>query len=158
MKNKFKNLFIFFFVNFMLTLNVNSNEIFNFDVTTVEILDNGNKFKGYNRGTISTNDGIKIDADTFVYEKSTNYLNAKGNVVIKDNIKNYIIYADEISYFKDNEIISSNGNSKIINNNQEIIADNIEYNKLLNIINAKGKVEIKDIKKLYSFRRRHFVF
>ena len=127
MKNKFKNLFIFLLVNFMLTLNVNSNEIFNFDVTTVEILDNGNKFKGYNRGTISTNDGIKIDADTFVYEKSTNYLNAKGNVVIKDNIKNYIIYADEISYFKDNEIISSNGNSKIINNNQEIIADNIEH-------------------------------
>ena len=149
MKNKFKNLLIFLLVNFMLTLNVNSNEIFNFDVTTVEILDNGNKFKGYNRGTISTNDGIKIDADTFVYEKSTNYLNAKGNVVIKDNIKNYIIYADEISYFKDNEIISSNGNSKIINNNQEIIADNIEYNKLLNIINAKGKVEIKDIKKNY---------
>ena len=150
MKNKFKNLFIFLLVNFMLILNVNSNEIFNFDVTTVEILDNGNKFKGSNRGTISTNDGIKIDADTFVYEKSTNYLNAKGNVVIKDNIKNYIIYADEISYFKDNEIISTNGNSKIINNNnQEIIANNIEYNKLLNIINAKGKVEIKDIKKNY---------
>ena len=152
MKNKFKNLFIFLVVNLMLTVNVNSNEIFNFDITTIEILDNGNKFKGYDRGTISTNDGIKIDADTFTYEKAKNYLNAKGNVIIKDNIKNYIIYADEISYFKDNEIITTNGNSKIINknNNQEIIANKIKYNKLLNTINAKGKVKIKDTQKNYN--------
>ncbi len=150
MKNKFKNLFIIFIVNLLLTINVNANEIFDFDVTTIEILDNGNKFKGYDRGVISTNDGIIIDADTFLYEKSSNFLNAKGKVVIKDNFRNYILYADEISYFKDKEIIFTKGNSKIINNNgQEIIADTIEYNKLLNTIDAKGSVKIKDIQKDY---------
>ncbi len=151
MKNKFKNLFLVLIFNLILTMNVNSNEVFNFDVTTIEILENGNKFKGYDRGTISTRDGIKIDADTFLYEKSSNYLNAKGNVVIKDDVKNYIIYADEISYFKNEEVISTNGNSKVINNNnnQVIVANKIKYNKLLNTINAEGNVELKDIQKDY---------
>ena len=54
-------------------------------------------------------------------------------------------------------LFSTNGNSKIINNNnQEIIANNIEYNKLLNVINAKGKVEIKDIKKIIFFSQKIF--
>ena len=151
MKNKFNYLFVILFVNLLLTFNVYSDEIFNFNVTTIEILDNGNKFKGYDRGIISTKDGITIDADTFEYEKSSNYLNAKGAVIIKDAIRNYIIYADEISYFKDKEVISTNGNSKIVNDeNQEILADKIEYNKLLNIINANGNVEIKDTEKDYA--------
>ena len=81
MKNKFKNLFIIFIVNLLLTINVNANEIFDFDVTTIEILDNGNKFKGYDRGVISTNDGIIIDADTFLYEKSSNFLIHKKNTI-----------------------------------------------------------------------------
>ena len=35
-------------------------------------------------------------------------------LVKKLAIRNYIIYADEISYFKDKEVISTNGNSKIV--------------------------------------------
>ena len=53
MKNKFNYLFVILFVNLLLTFNVYSDEIFNFNVTTIEILDNGNKFKGYDRGVIS---------------------------------------------------------------------------------------------------------
>ena len=33
------------------------------------ITDNGNKFKGTNKGIIKTNDGIVIDADEFEYDK-----------------------------------------------------------------------------------------
>ena len=46
-----------------------ANEQFNFDVTEIEILEKGNKVKGLNRGRVTTNDGIILDADTFVYEK-----------------------------------------------------------------------------------------
>ena len=105
MKNKFKNLFIFLLVNFMLTLNVNSNEIFNFDVTTVEILDNGNKFIGKNKGTVSSNTGVIIDADEFEYDKKLSILTATGNVVAHDKVNNYFIYSKKIIYDKKKEII-----------------------------------------------------
>ena len=37
-------------------------EQFNFDITEVEITNGGNNFKGLKRGTITTNDGVAIDA------------------------------------------------------------------------------------------------
>ena len=70
----------------------NSSETFNFDVTEVEILENGNIFKGSKRGIITTDDGIKLEADNFKYNKSLNVLNANGNVKIEDNINNYILF------------------------------------------------------------------
>ena len=69
------------------------------------ITDNGNKFKGTNKGIIKTNDGIVIDADEFEYDKILNILNAKGNVKIKDNLKDITISANEITYNKNDEQI-----------------------------------------------------
>ena len=66
MKNKiFK--FILLFVFYFVFLNANSQEQFNFDVTEVEILENGNKFVGKKRGKITSEDGIEINADKFEY-------------------------------------------------------------------------------------------
>jgi LPS-assembly protein len=47
----------------------NSAEQFNFDITEIEILQNGDVIKGIKKGTVSTNDGIIITADTFIYKK-----------------------------------------------------------------------------------------
>ena len=55
-------LVILFFFN-----HANSQEVFNFDITEVEILDEGNTFKGLKRGIASTEDGITIEADNFLY-------------------------------------------------------------------------------------------
>ena len=81
------------------------------------ITDNGNKFKGTNKGIIKTNDGIVIDADEFEYDKILNILNAKGNVKIKDNLKDITISANEITYNKNDEQIFTKGSSEAENQN-----------------------------------------
>ena len=145
MKNK---LILTFFINFFLFMasTVLGQDQFNFDVTEVEITENGNKFKGIKRGTIKTNDGIIINADEFDYHKVKNILNAKGKVRVFDQFNNYIIYSDKITYFKNNEIIFSSGNSKAISENIIIEANRFEYDKNLNIITANDNVRIDDIK------------
>ena len=66
-----------------------SDDQINFDVTEIEILDGGNKIIGKNRGTISTTNGINIEADEFEFYKIKNILTAVGNIKIKDNIKDF---------------------------------------------------------------------
>ena len=119
-------------------------EQFNFDVIEIEILENGNLFKGMQRGKISSDTGIIINADYFEYNKSLSQLKAKGNVKVIDRKKNYEIISDNILYLKNEEIIKTNGNSKAIINEVTIYGENFEYNKSLNILYAKNKVKIID--------------
>ena len=77
---------------------VYAGEQFNFDVTEIEIFEKGNKFKGTKRGKITSNNGVELDADTFEYDKTTNVLNAKGNVILKD-LNNDIIILSNQMYF-----------------------------------------------------------
>ena len=144
MKNKFK-LIIFILKSFvLLSTSVSGVEQFNFDITEVEITEKGNVFSGYKRGTITVDNGIKIDADEFNYNKISNILKTKGNVKVVDEINKYVIYSDKIIYLKNEEKIFTYGNSKAINLNTKITADEFEYDKNQNIIKAKKKVKIKD--------------
>ena len=117
-------------------------EQFNFDVTEIEILENGNLFKGIKRGEISSDTGIIINADYFEYDKSLNQLKAQGNVKVIDKKENYEIISDNILYLKNEEIIKTNGNSKAIMKEVTIYGENFEYDKNLNILYAKNKVKI----------------
>ena len=136
-------LVFFFILNYS---NVNSSEQFQFDVTEVEILENGNLFKGLKRGSIKTEDGIIIDADNFVYNKISNIVNADGNIKLKDKINNYVIFSDKLIYKKNEEIIITDGNSKAIDQKNRIItAKKFTYNKILNIIYAEGNARIEDV-------------
>ena len=83
MKNKLFIIFVVFLFNFTIFKSY-GNEIFNFDVTEIKISENGNKFIGSKRGTITSSDGIVIEADQFEYNKKLNILNASGNVKITD--------------------------------------------------------------------------
>ena len=76
MRNKYLSFLIFLIVSKLFFFNVNSAEQFNFDITEIEILQNGDVIKGINKGTVSTNDGIIITADTFIYQKLLNILSA----------------------------------------------------------------------------------
>ena len=96
MKNNLLNqIIIIFFI--IINSSANSSEQFNFDVTEIEIVDKGNIYKGLNRGTITTNDGIELKADEFEYNKGLNVLEANGNVKIKDTINKYVIFSDKIT-------------------------------------------------------------
>ena len=68
MKNSLILVVLIFKIFFTATVGSNSAESFNFDVTEIEITENGNKFKGINRGKIRTDNGIVIDADEFDYD------------------------------------------------------------------------------------------
>ena len=79
MKNNIIKLIVIFciIVNFPSTL---AQEQFNFSITEIEIYEKGNKFRGLKRGTITTNNGISLDADQLEYDKNLNILKAFGNV------------------------------------------------------------------------------
>ena len=145
MKNKILRFLITIFVFNIATSNTIAEIQFNFDVTNVEILDNGNVFKGSNRGIITTDDGIVINGNSFEYTKDLNILKVIGDVKIEDTIQNYIIYAENATYLKNKELIITKQNSKGIDGKGKIItADSFSYNKKLNILNAKGDVKIND--------------
>ena len=144
MKNNIYKIFIIIF--FCLSFSAYSEEEFNFDVTEILILENGNKFKGLKKGTATSNDGIIINADEFEYDKSSNILNAIGNVKVEDTINNIKIFSNMIIYKKNDEIIFSKGNSKAINyeNKTEIEAEIFNYDITKNIIEAKNNVIVKN--------------
>ena len=92
-----------------LTLQSSSNEVINLNVTSIEISENGNVLKGYNGGEAFTDDGISITAENFEYNKILTHLIANENVKYKDKVKNIIIIANKISYFKDKEEVEATG-------------------------------------------------
>ena len=96
-------------------------EQFNFDVTEIEISDNGNKFTGKNGGNVSTNNGVEIKANEFEYNKELNLLSASGEVEVHDQINNYKIYSENVFYDKNKEIITTKEKSKALSLNDEII-------------------------------------
>ena len=80
MKNKFKNSLFFVLCFFLVFKNVNANEPFIFDVTEIEILENGNQINGYKGGNDTSEDGSIISAETFFYNKINNILETTYNV------------------------------------------------------------------------------
>ena len=155
MKNKiFK--FILLFVFYFVFLNANSQEQFNFDVTEVQILDDGNKFVGKQRGKISSNNGLVINANEFEYIKSLNLLIAYGNIEILDTINNYKIYTDKITYEKNNDkIYTQNGSRALdLSGGIEISAEEFDYDISKNIITAKKNAIINNTVKNYTISSR----
>ena len=150
MINNLKSLVVIF-ISIFTFLNVNANEQFNFDVTEIEILENGNKIIGSKKGRVTTNEGILIDADEFIYNRSSNILKAKGSVRFIDDKNNYKIFADNITYFKNKEFIITNGNSKAVyKKGVTINAEKFEFDKKTKILNANTDVVIKDINNDYE--------
>ena len=66
---------------------MNAEEIFNFNVSQLEVTEEGNLFRGYDGGEAYTNDGISIKAKNFEYNKTLNILIANKDVKFKDSKK-----------------------------------------------------------------------
>ena len=149
MKSNF--IYIFFIsvlINLFNTQSISAKEIFNFNVSEIEITENGNIVKGYNGGEAFTNDGIYIKALNFEYNKVSKTLISKGNVIFKDKNTNITISADQILYFKTLEKVIADGSVKIkdVNKNITINADKTTYFKNQEKVIADGSVKIKDVK------------
>ena len=144
MKNKLKNFVFIFFCFFLLCKSVNSNEAFVFNVTEIEILENGNQINGYKGGTATSKDGSVITADKFFFNKLTNILEVTGNVKYLDISNDIIITSDKAIYLKDEEKVFTTGNSKAVNENNTITASSLEYDKINNIFKAKKNAVAED--------------
>ena len=152
-------IFIFFFLFKLNFCNLSfAQDQFNFNVTEIEINEKGNIYKGLKRGTISTNEGIFIDADTFKYNKKTNILFAYGNVIIKDIKNDFIILTNDITYLRNEEKIFTNTRSNAVSKNISIDADTFEYNKKSNTLNAKGNVLVEDKIKKFILKSDDLIY
>ena len=59
----------------------------------------------------------------FIYDKLLNIFNASGNINIFDEIQNIRIYSDNATYLKNKQEIFTQGNSKVIDLNNNISPD-----------------------------------
>ena len=146
MKNKIiLALIIIFFFN---DIKLKAEEEFNFDITEIEITNDGNFFKGIKRGTAVTNDNQTIiTADTFEYDKITNILKAKGNVVMEDKIKDFLIKSNYITYYKNEEKVFSKGKTNAnIESKYNVSSSNVTLDRKLNILESDEKTLITDDK------------
>ena len=147
MRNKFKSYIFILFCFFLVSKSSNANEPFIFNVTEIEILEDGNQINGYKGGTATSKDGSIITAENFFYNKLTNILETSGNVKYSDKIKNITITTNKAIYFKNEEKIFTKGNSKAVNDNNTITASSLEYDKIKNIFKAKKNAIATDLKK-----------
>ena len=133
MKNKLLIFVITVFISFHNSIWIKAEEQFNFDINDVEIIDEGNIFKGFNGGTVTTDSGLIIIADEFEYNKSLNILKAFGEVKINDEINDYEIFAKKITYLKNEEKIFTIGETKaLIEKNYLFKSKNVELLRNLN--------------------------
>tara|TARA_B100001057_G_scaffold309618_1_gene309649 strand:- start:3003 stop:5705 length:2703 start_codon:yes stop_codon:yes gene_type:complete len=160
MKSKFFFISLSLIFSFIFNTLLIANEQFNFNVTEVEIRENGNKFIGRKRGVATTEDGLFIEADEFEYDKKLNILQVKGKIEFNEKEQNFKIFTDNATYFKNDEIVFTEGNSKAINKDGLIItATKFNYNKIKNILDASGNVKVVDPSKntiIYSNKITYF--
>ena len=139
------NKFIYFvFVGIILINYSNADEQFKFNVTQLDITEDGNLIIGSKNGTAKTEDGNEIVAENFIYNKLTNILNASGNVKFFNKKSDVVIFSDKVTYLKNDEIVFTEGNSKAITEKYNITGSNFKYDKVQNILNAEKNVKFVD--------------
>ena len=160
MTNKVKSLIIFSFLSLFINCSVIANDQFNFNISEINILEDGNKIVGSKRGEITTNDGVVISADSFVYNKIENNLVLKGNVIFLDKKNDYKILSEEINYNKKDEIIFTKGNTTSeIYSKYDINSKDIVFLKKEKILNSEFETTIinNQNKTLYKLKRFNFI-
>ena len=159
MKNRILLIIIFCSINFFLIKFSNAQDQFSFNVSEIEVLENGNKIIGSKRGEISTGDGIIIEANNFVYKKNENLLNANGRVIINDKINNYKIFSEDVTYQKNNQKIISRGKTKSEINSRFILNSiDVEFLRDIKILSSKKNTSIIDSDEETYLELKNFSF
>ena len=138
-----KIIYSLFFLSIIIS-HANSNESFTFNVAEIEIVEEGNKFLGKKGGTAVTENNVIIYAENFEYDKLKNILYADTDVKIEDKSKGIIIFADKITYLKNEEIVFTEKKSKLIKKNITIDALSFNFNRNLNRFVANKSVRVED--------------
>tara|TARA_B100000787_G_scaffold161493_1_gene141352 strand:+ start:221 stop:2965 length:2745 start_codon:yes stop_codon:yes gene_type:complete len=164
MKNKINIILILFI--FLFKPQISYAENIDFDVTRIEVYEEGNLIKGLGGGKAIINTNTKITADYFEYDKLTTLLKAFGNAVLIDEEENVIIRAEKIFYLKnkgnfytegkaffnadkkyekDSSDLSFFRNTMIASDtNTKITANYFEYDKPTTLLKAFGNAVLVD--------------
>ena len=144
MKNKFVT-FFFIFLFSMYNLSQVFADEFIFEVSDLEITENGNIYKGNNRGIIRTDSQLELISDNFEYLKKINRLEANGDVQLFDLNNNITINAQQIFYLKNEEKIFTVGKTLIkISNKYDIEGFDLTLFKNKMILSSKKSALITD--------------
>ena len=128
------------------SFNLTFADEFIFNITQIEVTDNGNIYKGTKRGKITTSEEIEITSDNFDYLKKINQLKAFGDAQILDKKKDLQIDADVIFYLKDKEIVYTLGKTLIkISDTYEIEGHDIKLLRNKMLFSSLKPAIIKDI-------------
>ena len=152
-----KNKFIIIFLTFIFSLNslcLASADEFNFDITELQVTEDGNLIKGIKGGIATTkNNEIVIIADNFTYNKLSTLLEAKGNVKLIDKIADVVVKSNEIFYLKNEEKIYTIGKTNI-NIKKQYNIDGYDFtllkNKMLLSTDQKAIITDNDLS-VYEF-------
>ena len=125
----------------------NAEDQFKFNVTQLDITDNGNLIIGSKNGTVETDEGNEIIAENFVYNKLTNILKASGKVKFINKKKMNLLYLQIKLFIKNDEIIFTEGNSRAVNDKFNISGSNFKFDKIQNILSAEENVKFVDNEK-----------
>ena len=127
MKNK-KKLFLLLLLVLFFNGKKAYSEPFNFEAIEIQIKDNGNILYAKDGVKITSDNGIKILANSFLYNKTNLTLLIEGNVKIFDNIHNLELFGEKFIYEKLNEkIFSENDINAIINKKYTLNAKELVY-------------------------------
>jgi len=160
MKNKFIEIILILLLSVIYTSKVISED-FIFNISELEITENGNVYNGINGGKVTTDNGIEVTADNFKYNKLTSLLEARGNAVLYDLIKDVTIKSEQVFYLKNKELAYTVGKSSAVSGKEIELNSNefLKYNKLDSILEAKGDVKIVDkIKNIIVESEQAFYF
>ena len=144
MKNKFVISFLILLFG-LSNLNQVLAEEFIFEISDLDIIDNGNVYKGNNRGTIRTNNQLELISNNFEYLKKINRLEANGDVQLFDLNNDITINAQQIFYFKNEEKILTLGKTLIkVSDKYDIEGYDLTFLRNKMILSSKKKGVITD--------------
>ena len=144
MKNKFIKVLLIFVLSLSFIRLTIADE-FIFEVSELKVTDNGNKYKGINKGKITTENKIEITSDNFEYLKKINQLEIFGNAQIFDSKNDIKINAQNIFYLKNKEINYTVGKTFInISNKYNIEGYDLKFFRNEMILSSLKEAIIKD--------------
>ena len=86
-----------------------------------------------------------ITARKFTYNKILNIINAEGNARIEDVDEDNVIFAENITYFKNDEIINTKGETRAkIKSKYNIKSKDVVYLPILEKLSSAKKTTLED--------------
>jgi LPS-assembly protein len=146
MKNKTLIIKIFIYFFFVFFSNKVFSEDLIFNATKILTTDNENIIRATDGVNVVDPSGLIIDSDEIEFNKEKSLLVAKGNVVLLDKVNNITLKANEIFYDKLLNIINTKNFTIIeIDNTHIIETSDIIYDANLKKISSKYKTTFKDL-------------